>query len=454
MSAITETQPARSNVTRWTRKALLPSSLLLLPQLSFALNTGTDLDLSLQPIAGGMAGAAFTRPQEVAAALFGNPATLSLFKGYNFEFGASILEPQVTNTQTSNGYSNSSPSQASNYIAPVAAVSGEVLPDVVLAGGLNVDSGLGANYTGSPINAGAGKGLGGNGSGGAATLPLLDELLSFSANIGAGWAATPDLSLGAAVTIGFGLAQLGTSGNTSGLQGLTGNFGGTTSSVHNISARGAFGVTYKVIDELTVSASLKTPLQYNYANVVSTTVGGTQQYQSIKITQPLEVQWGLAGNVLPNWLIEADALWKNWSNSSLYQDIYQDQFLALLGTQYTAGSWSFRGGYSYATALLRNNPNGTIGGLSGVGTLPFNTAVSGVLNSNDLTKVVQTTLAPVVWQNTLTAGLGYAFTDHFRLDGWGAYAFQQNYTASTLALGNYSVAASEWALGAGVNFKF
>ncbi|CAI8838833.1 MULTISPECIES: OmpP1/FadL family transporter [Methylococcus] len=421
---------------------------------AYALNTGTDLNLSMKPIAGGMAGAAYTNPQEVSAALFGNPATLTRFKSVHFEIGAGLLEPNVDNTQTNNGYSHTSTSAARNYVIPDVAVSGEVLPGFVLAGGIGVDSGLGADYRTSPVNAGAGLGLGGAGAGGAATLPLVVELLSFSGNLGAAWEVTPDLSLGAALTLGFGLGQLGTTGSTTGLQGLSGNFGGTTSSVHNISLRGALGATYKVAPEWTLSASIKSPLQYDYHSILSTTVNGYDQYQSVKVAQPLEVTWGVATDIVPNLLLEVDVAWKNWSNAALYQDIYQDQFLTMLGGQYTLDAWQFRAGYSYASSLLLNSPNGSLGGLDGVGTLPLNTAVPGVLAQNDLTKVVQTTLAPVIWQNTLTVGLGYAFTPHFRLDGFGAYAFSENTSRSTLALGNYQVTASEWAIGAGANFSF
>lgn len=422
--------------------------------LAQALNTGTDLDLSLKAIAGGMAGAAFVRPQEVSAALFGNPATLTQFKGMNAGVGAAILEPVVTNTQTSQGYSHESPSEAGNYVAPDFAIGGEVADGVVLAGGVEVDSGLGADYRTHPISAGAGLGLGGSGPGGAATLPLLVEYLSFSANVGGAVEITPELSLGAALTVGVGFGQLGTSGTTSGLAGLSGDFGGTTSSVHNISARGSAGLSYRINPTVTFGASFKTPLEYNFHNVLSTTVGGSQAYQAAKLEQPWEVQWGFAATPIPELLVEVDGLWKNWSNAALYKDVWDDQFLALLGAQYSLDQWQLRLGYSYATALLRDNPNGTLAGFQGLGTLPLDTAVPGVLNQNDLVRVVQTTLVPVVWQNTVTAGVGYAFTPKFRLDFFGAYAFQGNASRSTLALGNYSVDASEWALGGGANFKF
>ncbi len=445
---------SRSSGQGRLRKVQAATLLISIAPASWALNTGTDLDLSTLPIAGGMAGAAFTAPQEVSAALFGNPATLAGFKGYNFEVAAGLLEPNVVSTQTSHGYSNQSISQARNYVIPNFAVSGEVSDNITLAGGVTVDSGLGANYRTAPITAGAGLGLGGAGVGGAATLPLTDEFISFSGNFGAGWAVTPDLHLGANVGLGFGLAQLGTVGNTTGLQGLSGNFGGTTASTHSIGVRGSVGATYAVNPEWTLSTSVKSPLSYNYHSILSTSINGYNQYQNAQVDQPLEVQWGFSNTSIKNLLLEADVLWKNWSNANLYKDVWQDQFLAILGGQYRLDNWSFRAGYSYATPILQSSPNGTISGFKGIGTLPFNTQVPGVLNSNDLVRVVQTTLAPVIWQNTLTGGLGYNFTQNFRLDGYGAVGIPQNASQNALALGRYSVNAGEWSIGLGANFKF
>ena len=68
--------------------------------MASALNTGTDTDLSLAPAAGGMGGAAFTKPIEPAGAVFGNPATLTQFQGTQFQIAASFLVPKVDVTQS------------------------------------------------------------------------------------------------------------------------------------------------------------------------------------------------------------------------------------------------------------------------------------------------------------------------------------------------------------------
>ncbi len=48
---------------------------------------GTDTQNVLTPAAGGMAGVSIAEPQDVPAAVFGNPATLSQFHGTQFTLG-------------------------------------------------------------------------------------------------------------------------------------------------------------------------------------------------------------------------------------------------------------------------------------------------------------------------------------------------------------------------------
>jgi hypothetical protein len=58
-----------------------------LPQPALGQGYGTDAQNVLTPAAGGMAGVSIALPQDVPAALFGNPATLAQFKGTQFTLG-------------------------------------------------------------------------------------------------------------------------------------------------------------------------------------------------------------------------------------------------------------------------------------------------------------------------------------------------------------------------------
>jgi long-chain fatty acid transport protein len=58
---------------------------------------GTDLNNNMLPATGGMGGASVARTVEPAAAVFGNPATLTEYnKGTSFTFGATYLDPKLT----------------------------------------------------------------------------------------------------------------------------------------------------------------------------------------------------------------------------------------------------------------------------------------------------------------------------------------------------------------------
>jgi long-chain fatty acid transport protein len=433
---------------------------------AFALNTGTDANLSLKPASGGMAGAAYTKPQEGSAAVFGNPATLTQFSGTQFGFGAAYLAPKLKVTQTGAAGTRASQSEANDYVGPDVAVTHELGNGWHLGTGIEVDAGLGADFRNQPIT------IPSVSTDPAVTgLPLLVELLSFNVNLVAAKKLSPQTSVGAALTVGFGLAQLGTSGPSGSLGGLLGpagcnpgvagscGFGGTTSSVHDFGFGGSLGITHQLTPAVMLSAAIKSPVKYNFKNILYTSVG-TAGFQSLNVEQPLELVLGSAFDVAPGWMLETDLVWKNWSKASTYQDVYKDQFLLLLGTQYKTGPWKLRLGYSYATDILRETPNNTLGGLRGLGPVPLGDA-SGPLGV-EVVKLVQTSLVPVVWKHTLSAGFGLDLSQNITLNTFGTYAIKgkvsRNTSLGTLLAGaggeTYKADVNAWAVGMGLNFRF
>ncbi|MEW4982774.1 MAG: outer membrane protein transport protein [Cycloclasticus sp.] len=457
-----------------------------------AISTGTDLNLSAHAAAGGMAGAAYTRPQEVSAAVAGNPATLTQFPGVNFNFGAALIS--ITDVQTNTdttldvggggesaqtvlAFHNESHSDADNYIVPTLGVSLQVSPKLFLGLGLEADAGLGSDfrddalqlYAGSVEDAVNGFGLTGDALGlldGPVAAPLLVEVISFNANLAAAYKVTDQLSVGGALTIGFGLAQLGTAGPTTGfdtvsdlvVDGLAGapandgnvdsgvlsNWGGSTSSVHDIGFGWTLGSTYIVADGITTSLTVKSPLEYKFKNIIyadPATTGGdmvpgnaVDGWQHLDIEQPLEIIAGVALEdvIAQGLLVELDVVWKNWGDADAYEDAYEDQFLVNLGAQYTTGNWQLRAGYSWAEDILKSTPNSTLGQLTGLGNLPLGEGAAaldeltgaGIVEplATDFVEIVQMSLLPVIWEHTFTAGVGYNFTDAVRVDAFVAYA--------------------------------
>jgi len=432
-----------------------------------ATNSGTDLNLSAKARSGGMAGAAYTMPQEASAAVFGNPATLTQFKGINFNFGASMItlldaqNQQQTSITTGAGTSvstNKSNSDANNYVIPDLGISMQISPNLVIGTGLEVDSGLGADYRDDPLS------LFGGAFNGVPTglpspndtleqikVPLLVEVISFSANLAAAYQVTEQLSVGASATIGFGLAQLGTAGPTDGLDqlslllgnpadGTLSDFGGTTSSVHDIGFGATLGATYLVQEGIMLSATVKSPLSYNYKNIIfaesaGTNVHGHDGYQDLTLQNPTEVIFGVALDnvIMPGLLVEADAIWKNWSDAQTFQDVFEDQWLLTIGAQYKTGDWTYRAGYSYAQDILSDKPNNTLGGLDGLGSVPLGTGPFEAI-SVDVIELVQVSLVPVIWEHTVTAGIGYQITDAVSVDGFVSYAFADTETRNPATL--------------------
>lgn len=408
--------------------------------MAHATNVGTDTNLGYKAAAGAMGGAAYTAPQEASSALFGNPATLTSLKGTQFNLGASYLGVTAQNTQSSQMGTNVSRSRAEDYILPDVAVKFDLGSGAAMAFGLEADAGIGADYRNAPVSL-----VGVNGQ---VTVPLLVELISFNANAGYAQKITPELTLGAALTAGFGMAQLGTAGPTSGVP--TGDFGGTTSSVHSFGLGFSLGATYEAAPDLKLSAAYKSPVRYKFKDIVHTTVDNAG-YQSLTIEQPAELVFGVASGTQGPWLLEADLVWKNWSRAKTYQDAWKNQWLLALGGQYTTGPWKLRAGYHYSSDLMRKTPNSTLGGLVGLGTVPL----SGPLGT-DVVGMVQTSLLPVVMKHTLSAGFGYQFNKSMRLDVYGAKAFRSDVRRSTptVANTNYKGEASVWTVGAGLSYAF
>jgi len=361
-----------------------------------AINSGTDLNLSTKAKAGAMAGAAYTMPQEASAAVFGNPATLTQFKGNNMNFGASYLGLASVDTEYTG--SEQSHSAADNYIVPDVGMTFEVAPGFVLGTGLELDAGLGTNFRSD--NAGI-----------PANLPMLIELISFNVNIAGAYQVTEKLSLGAAATIGFGLNQVGTAGSVL-----------PTSSVHDVALGGSLGATYQLLDDVMFSAAYKSEVGYNFEAVLANKGTTPTGFQDNKIEQPAEFIVGVAlDNVLAdNLLVEADVIWKNWSDAATYEDLFEDQLLVVFGGQYQMDALTLRAGYSWAEEIIRDNPSNTLGDLD-----ISNLLATGAPSTQDVVRLAQMSLVPIIWQHTITVGAGYQLSDAVSLDVYGAYAFAE-----------------------------
>ncbi|AYH41916.1 outer membrane protein transport protein [Azoarcus sp. DN11] len=391
-----------------------PLALVLVSgEAAFAGNFGSDLNLTLTPATGGMAGAGYVRPQDPVASVFGNPATLT--QGENstrFTFGAALLDvsAHAGHDGTITGTPFDANSDARNYLLPTIAVHHRLSDQLVLGGGLQVVSGLGSDFRA------------------ATALAPQVELVVFGANAAAAYQVTPNLSVGTSVTVAFGLLEVGLLRNTA----LTHSFG----------VRGSVGATYN-LGPVILGASYTSPLVLNFDRVTETAPG---VFTDLRVEQPQDVVIGIATTpaLHPDWVIEADLIWKNWASAETYKDLWRNQTIVALGTQHTSGAWKTRLGFSYSTDLQKKDVGSSIGNLSSL-------AVGGatVPISPPLVQFVQATLTQPYWRQQVSAGVGYALSRTVQLDAQIGYAFDGKRT-----IGTTRVDVKELQAGIGFTWNF
>ncbi|MCU7842018.1 MAG: outer membrane protein transport protein [Candidatus Thiodiazotropha sp. (ex Troendleina suluensis)] len=340
----------------------------------FAGPHGYDLHNTLAPASGGMAGASLARPQDLTSTVFGNPATLSQFKGTKFSFGATFYMPEVdlTHDGSITGTAFNENSGTDIFAVPNVAVTQDLrglgLP-ATIGLGLTAVSGIGAEFRGNPGSLGAGA-----------------DFIILGVNAGLGYEVSNNLSLGFAATISFAELDLGLSS--------------TSAATHDIGLRGTFGATYDT-GATTVGAYYQTELKHTFDNQVQ--ISATS-YASPEIEQPANIGFGIANNSLMNGnlLLALDITHKFWDDSKFWQDVYDDQTVISLGAQLTQGSWKYRIGYGYGDDPTDTGTAGPIGGISqvfsNVGPIPLNQQV---------TQYIQATQAEVIYKHRLTLGFGY-----------------------------------------------
>lgn len=375
-------------------------------------NLGSDLNLTMTPAAGGMAGVGYVRPQDPVAAVYGNPATLTQLKAKTaFTFGAALIDvsARATHDGSITGVPFTASSGAKQYLLPTIAVQQSISDDLVLGGGLQVVSGLGSDFRK------------------ATALAPQVELVVFGANAAAGYKVTPRLSVGASATLAFGLLEVGLLRNTA----LSHAFG----------LRAATGATYDAGPVL-FGLTYNSPLSLTFDSVTETAPG---TFSNLRIQQPQELIGGISTS--PSWsrdlVIEADVIRKNWGSAETYKDLWRNQTILAVGGQYSSGAWKTRLGYSYSTDLQKKNVGSSIGNLRSL-------AVGGatVPISQPLVQFVQATLTQPYWRQQVSAGFGYALTKNIEFDAQLGYAFDGNRT-----IGGTRVSVKEAQVGFGFTWR-
>ncbi len=396
---------------------------------------GYDLHNTLAPASAGMAGTSIARPQDNVSATFGNPATLSEFKGTEFTFGATFYMPEVTVEHDGSVTGGAFRQKSGTDIFPVPEIavtqdlSGLNIPGT-LGLGLTATSGIGSEFRQSPESLGAGA-----------------EFIIFGVNAGAGFEVTENLNLGISATISFAQLDFG--------------LASTSAETHDLGIRGTLGLTYD-IGATTLGAFYQNKQKHEYDSIIAT---APNVFTNVVIEQPANFGIGIANNSLMggDLLLMADFMYKQWEDAEFWQDVFEDQKVFSLGAQLTAGNWDWRLGYGYADDPTKEDATGPIGSLSVVEAGGINGGAQLPLTGAAGTPVVQylqATQAEVIYKHRVTAGFGYnnfLGVPFLTLDTHAGFQLEETRDYGTGSLpggGHTSAETSSWHAGFGLTWKF
>lgn len=333
---------------------------------------GVELFNTLTPASGGMAGASIANPQDNVSAINGNPASLTLYRGTQATFGGAWGGSTLDLTQT-----GSIPAGSPNpLITPFSAKSstpGSAIPNIGVTQGFSA--------LGLPVTVGVGM-VGTSGSGtsfrsqaanGTNTYLLF---LNFAGSVGV--QLTDRLSVGAGLFAGSGF--------------MDGPFIGNSAMTNAYGIRGSLGMNYALTENTNAGFYYQTKQHYRFKDEIRLTgPGGVfQPTLDLPLDLPDNFGWGVSNTSLLDGrlLVSADLLYIQWQNAALFRDVYLNQFVLQLGTQYTVNRrCKLRLGYAYAENPINPNTGNTLDGISqgGAAGIKYLQAQFGVINQHRLT---------------------------------------------------------------------
>lgn len=351
---------------------------------------GVELNNTLMPASGGMAGASIARPQDLTSGLNGNPATLTQFAGTQFTFGGAWAEPTYNLTQTSN-----IPFIGPPLIEPFSAKS--TAPGVP-AGNIGVTQDF--SELGLPITFGVGfiTSAGGmvdfrhvpesRGTNSATTV--------FSLPVSVGMDLTDRLSLGASLAMGIAF--------------FNGPFVGTSSMTADYALRGTLGASYQLAESTTLGAYYQTEQSFRFDNSFLLNAGPGQITSDTNMDLPENYGVGIANNSLMdgNLLLAVDLLYKMWNEAQLFDSVYDNQMVVQVGGQYTMGRCRLRAGYAWAENPLDPTPGPSLGGVIQPGALPavrYSQGLLAVANPHRITGGIGFEVLPGITSDLMVGGM-------------------------------------------------
>lgn len=332
------------------RGRLAPLLLILVGCASheaYAQTFGVELHNTLMPAAGGMGGTSIAMPQDLTSAINANPATLTQFRGTQFQFGGGWAEPTFNLSQDAPIPLLNVDPYAAKSTAPGGPAGNIGVTQDFSALGMPVTLGIGFVTT----SAGFSDFRHVTESNGTNTASAI-----FSLPVGLGVDLTDRLHLGASMALGIAFFDA----PFVAIGGMTPDY----------ALRGTLGVNYDLTDFTTVGGYYQSSQSYRFDNAVRFGPAGISQDVNMELPQNVGV--GLANHAFMDGrlLLATDLLYKIWDEADMFRSVYDNQWVVQVGAQYTTGRYKFRAGYAWAENPLDPNPGINIGGVTPPGGFP------------------------------------------------------------------------------------
>ncbi len=397
-----------------TTLIILAATLCLTPA-AFATN-GDNL-IGIGPISRAMGGVGVASPQDAISAIFANPAAMCFgpyCPGSEATFSGTYFSPTVKSKLNFTGFGMgkaSAESQMNPFVSPAIGITSPITDKLRFGVGAYGVSGMGVDYRD--------------------TNPLYQDLytqyqiMKFAPNIA--YLITPDLSVGASVSIDYANLDLGSGashGYTLGLQ---------LGALYHI---GMFNLGFSYI----------TPQEVNHKRVFDFDGDGT--LDDVKLESPNTLAFGVSMTPAYNWLIEFNARWYNWADATGYDDFdWENQWVFAIGAQYRPITpLAIRAGFNYGKSPVKEH-----NGFNPMGT----TNVQGRNVSNVNYEVFRIVGFPAIAETHFTFGLGYDITDTIVINLSYVHSFENTISeSSAYNLASMESSMSQDAFSVGLTWRF
>jgi Long-chain fatty acid transport protein len=224
------------------------------------------------------------------------------------------------------------------------------------------------------------------------------------------------------------------------------NAGGGQSQTYGVGAQ--IGLAYNMGDFLYAGLTYQSPVNMTYKRVFDS--DGDGAFEDFKLTQPLELAFGLGIKPMENFKVGMDIRWINWGDAKGYKHFqWKDQWVIAVGGEFKpTQKLALRAGYNYGKSPIRGGAKNLMNANNIPNlTAPFSDFQIALFNLVGF---------PAITEHHITLGLGYEFTKNFGIDIAYKHAFNKKVRATDNMGMGFEVEAqnSQNAISIGLNWKF